>query len=231
MKKITIIALALVFCAMAVSAADLAVYVQVNLTQQDDANNYLTFKGANNSVEKDSFDAVAGASKGLATELFNSYRRDVKGAPTMPGGLRGLFLYGVAGDATRTGDNLQASQASDGTITIRSVHRGTAYELVTDKTGKLSLPNGNYRMRKIGHTDNQIHPDFSSNGKVANVDWAKVWNSSIADGKTVGTTASKTGKIMSDVATSSYFQFAGALQVKIEGKFLKVYGELDAVKK
>jgi hypothetical protein len=231
MKKITILAAAFIFCAMALSAADLAVYVQVNLTQQDYANNYFTFKGANNAADKDSYDAVAGASKGHATELFNSYRRDVKGAQTMPGGLRGVFLYGVADDATRTGDNLQASQAADGTITIRYIHRGTAYELVTDKAGKLSLPNGNYRMRKIGHTDNVIHPDFSSTGKAADVDWAKVWNSSIADGKTVGTTASKTGKIASDVATSSYFQFAGALQVKIEGKFLKVYGELDAVKK
>ncbi|MDX9800775.1 MAG: hypothetical protein RBT69_05495 [Spirochaetia bacterium] len=230
MKKITILVILIVFSAMALYAADLAVYSQVNLYEQDYANNYFTFRGSNNANEKDSFDAVAGASKGHTTELFNSYRRDVKGNPTMPVGLRSLFLYSVASNATMTGDNLTAVQANDGTITIRYVHRGTAYEIVTDKAGKLSLPKGNYRMRKIGHTDNTIHPDFSSTGKAANVDWNKVWNTSIADGKQVASTPAKTGKVLNDYATSEYFQFAGTLQAKIEGKFLKVYGELDAVK-
>jgi len=50
-------------------------------------------------------------------------------------------------------------------------------------------------MRKIGHSDNQIHTDFSATGEVANVNWARVWDASVADGKKVGTTASKTGKI------------------------------------
>ena len=50
-------------------------------------------------------------------------------------------------------------------------------------------------MRKIGHSDNQIHTDFSATGEVTNVNWAKVWDASVADGKKVGTTASKTGKI------------------------------------
>ncbi len=231
MKKIIILALVLGFSSLALYAADLAVYVQVNLSEKDDANNYLTFRGANNAVEKDSFDAVAGASKGHATELFNSYRRDVKGNPTMPQGIRNVFLYGVAGNETRTDDNLTVEQGKDGVITIRFIHRGTAYELVTDKAGKLSLPEGSYRMRKIGHTDNVIHPDFSSNGKTTGVDWKKVWNTSVADGKQVGATNSKTGKIAKDAATSEYFQFTGALQAKVEGKFLKVFGELDAVKK
>ncbi len=230
MKKYSVLILVLFFSAMALHAADLAVYVQVNLAERDDANNYFTFRGSNNAVEKDSFDAVAGASKGHTTELFNSYRRDVRGKTTMPAGLRGLFLYGVAGNDTRVADNLTASQASDGTITIRYVHRGTAYELVTDRAGRISLPDGNYRMRKIGHTDNTIHPDFSSNGKVTGVDWGKVWNTSIADGKKVGSTNSTTGKVTRDVAQSDFFKFAGNLQAKIEGKFLKVYGELDAAK-
>jgi len=230
MKKSAIIVLMVLFSAMAVYAADLAVYSQVNLTGPDYANNYFTFRGSNNESEKDSFDAVAGASKGHSTELFNSYRRDIRGKTTMPAGLRGIFLYSVADNATLTGDNLKAVQAGDGTITIRYVHRGTAYEIVTDKAGKLSLPKGNFRMRKIGHSDNTIHPDFSSTGKVANVDWNKVWNASIADGKQVGSTSSKTGKVTDDYAASEFFKLAGTLQVKIDGNFLKVYGELDAVK-
>src|SRR5512136_2712442 len=150
---------AFVLCAFAAAAADLAIDMQVNVAAKDYANNYLTFKGANNSVDRDQFvaDGTSGASKLLSTELFNSYRFDVRGKKTMPGALRSLLLYPVADDGTRTGDNLQAARASDGTITIRYVHRGTAYEIVTDKTGKITLPTTSVRMRKIGHTDNTIH--------------------------------------------------------------------------
>jgi hypothetical protein len=226
---------AFVLCAFAVSAADLTIDYQVNVAAKDYANNYLTFKGANNSVEKDQFvaaaDGTSGASKLLSTELFNSYRFDVRGKKTMPGALRSLLLYPVADDGTRTGDNLQVSKAGDGAITIRYVHRGTAYEIVTDKTGALVLPITTVRMRKIGHTDNVIHADFSSNGKSTGVDWAKVWDASIADGKTVGTTTSKTSKIGPDVAESDFFVLAGTLKVTFAGNILKIAGELNAVKK
>ena len=224
---------AFVLCAFAASAADLTIDMQVNVAAKDYANNYLTFKGANNSVEKDQFvvDGTSGASKLLSTELFNSYRFDVRGKKTMPGGLRSLFLYPVADDGTRTGDNLQVSKAADGTVMVRYVHRGTAYEIVTDKTGALVLPTTAARMRKIGHSDNQIHADFSSNGKPSGVDWAKVWNASIADGKQVGTTASKTGKIAPDVAESEFFALAGTLKFTFAGNLLKIAGELNAVKK
>ena len=226
---------AFVLCAFAASAADLTIDMQVNTAAKDYANNYLTFKGANNSVDKDQFvlaaDGTTGASKLLSTELFNSYRFDVRGKKTMPGGLRSLFLYAVADDGTRTGDNLQVSKAADGTIMVRYVHRGTAYEIVTDKTGALVLPTTTVRMRKIGHSDNQIHADFSSNGKASGVDWAKVWNASIADGKQVGSTTSKTGKIAPDVADSEFFVLAGTLKFTFAGNILKIAGELNAVKK
>ncbi len=226
---------AFVLCAFAASAADLTIDFQVNVAAKDYANNYLTFKGANNSVAKDQFvpaaDGTTGASKLLSTELFNSYRYDVRGKKTMPGALRSLLLYAVADDGTRTGDNLTATKAADGTIMIRYVHRGTAYEIVTDKAGKLALPTTTVRMRKIGHTDNTIHADFSKDGKATGVDWAKVWDASIADGKTVGTTTSKTGKIAPDVAESEFFVLQGTLQVTLAGSILKIAGDLDAVKK
>jgi hypothetical protein len=224
---------AFVLCAFAASAADLTIDMQVNTAAKDYANNYLTFKGANNSVDKDQFvvDGTSGASKLLSTELFNSYRFDVRGKKTMPGALRSLLLYPVADDSTRTDDNLQVSKAADGTITVRYVHRGTAYEIVTDKTGALVLPTTTVRQRKIGHTDNTIHPDFSSNGKASGVDWAKVWNASIADGKQVGSTTSKTGKIGPDVAESDFFVLAGTLKFTYAGNILKIAGELNAEKK
>jgi hypothetical protein len=226
---------AFVLCAFAASAADLTIDMQVNTAAKDYANNYLTFKGANNSVDKDQFvlaaDGTTGASKLLSTELFNSYRFDVRGKKTIPGGLRSLLMYPVADDGTRTGDNLQVSKAADGTIMVRYVHRGTAYEIVTDKTGALVLPTTTVRTRKIGHSDNQIHTDFSSNGKASGVDWAKVWNASIADGKQVGSTTSKTGTIAPDVADSEFFVLAGTLKFTYAGNMLKIAGELNAVKK
>ena len=226
---------AFVLCAFFASAADLTIDMQVNTAAKDYANNYFTFKGGNHSADKDQFvlaaDGTTGASKLGATELFNTYRFDVRGKKTMPGGLRSLFLYPVADDGTRTGDNLQVSKAADGTIMVRYVHRGTAYEIVTDKTGALVLPTTSARMRKIGHTDNQIHADFSSNGKPSGVDWAKVWNASIADGKQVGSTTSKTGKITPDVAESEFFAFAGTLKFSLAGNIFKIAGELNAVKK
>jgi hypothetical protein len=226
---------AFVLCAFAASAADLTIDMQVNTAAKDYANNYLTFKGANNSVDKDQFvlaaDGTTGASKLLSTELFNSYRFDVRGKKTIPGGLRSLLMYPVADDGTRTGDNLQVSKAADGTIMVRYVHRGTAYEIVTDKTGALVLPTTTVRTRKIGHSDNQIHADFSSNGKASGVDWAKVWNASIADGKQVGSTTSKTGTIAPDVADSEFFVLAGTLKFTYAGNMLKIAGELNAVKK
>jgi hypothetical protein len=76
-----------------------------------------------------------------------------------------------------------------------------------------------------------IHADFSSNGKSTGVDWAKVWDASIADGKTVGTTTSKTGKIAPDVAESDFFVLAGTLKVTFAGNILKIAGDLNAVKK
>ncbi len=218
--------------AVALSAADLTIQMQVNTTAKDYTGNYLTFKGAVNSVEKDQYvpvDATSGASKLLSTEVFNAYRFDVKGKATMPGSLRSLLLYAVADDGTRTGDDLTVSKAASGVITIRFVHRGTAYEIVTNTAGKLPLPTTAVKMRKIGDTSNAIHSDFSSNGKPSGVDWKKVWDTSIADGKTVGSTT--TGKVGSDVATSDMFVWQGDYQFAFDGKILRLFAALDAVKK
>ncbi len=242
MRKISVafLALAFVLCAFAVSAADLTIDYQVNTVAADDANNYLSFKGAINSVTKDQFDAtkkiqegadvITGASKLMSTEVFNAYRLDVKGKKTLPAGLRGLFLYPVAGDATRLSDGLTVTKGADGVILVRTIHRGTAYEFATDATGKLVLPTTAVKMRVIGTTDNKIiHPDFGTN--VNNVNWAKVWDASVADGKQISNTTAKTGKIASDAANSEIYAWAGALQFAFDGKILKISGGLDAQKK
>ncbi len=227
-------AAAFTLSAFALSAADLAIDAQVNTAAQDYAGNYLSFKGAVNSVDKDQFaagtDATSGASKLASTEVFNAYRFDVKGRPTMPGALRNVLLYAVADNSVRTGDNLTAVKAADGGILVRFVHRGTAYEILTDSAGKVVLPAAGIRSRKIGHTDNTIHADFSATGKTADVDWTKVWNPSIAEGKQVGSTPAKTGRITADLATSDIFTWQGAYQFVLAGKILKISASLDAKK-
>ena len=217
-----------------VQAADLQIDTQVNVAASDDANNYTTFIGPVGSVTKDQFiavDAVSGASKQKGTELFNKYRLDVQNKATIPAGLRGIFLYGLAGNPTRLSDGLTVIKAADGSIMIRTVHRGTAYEMSTDKSGILALPMTTSVLRKIGHSDNQISTDFSPSGKVGDIVWGKVWDASIADGKVVGTTSSKTGKIVPDIANSELFYYQGNLQVSFENGILKIKGSLDARKK
>lgn len=234
-KLLVVMALTLLVVAGAF-AADLTISTQVNLTAADYANNFFTFKGSNGASDKDQFvlgpDAVSGASKLESTVTFNTYRTDVKGKKLIPAGLRGLFLYGIADYGTLKNDGLNVTAAPSGVITIQSVHRGTAYKLVTDASGKLALPGGSFSMRVIGTTDNKnIHPDFSSNGTIPGVDWAKVWDASIADGKVIGTSTTKTGKVLADAPASEFFAWEGALKATFDGTYLKLAGEFNAVKK
>ena len=225
MKRL-IVAIAVLLAAGAAFAADLQIDYQMNVAVTDYANNYLSVKGPAVTLAKDQFDAGTGASKLESTAMFNIYRNDIYNGKLMPGALRSLFLYPVADEATRLGDNLQVAKAANGVITIRYTHRGTANEIVTDAAGKLSFPGLVVKARKIGHTDNVIHPDFSKDGKATGVDWAKVWDASIADGKVVGATSSKTGKITDDTANSKVYGYKGDLQVTFDGKILKIAGTL-----
>lgn len=232
-KKFALLAALVLISVAGAFAADLSIDYQMNTTAKDYASNYLTFVGAPVKVVKDQFipgpDAVSGASKLESTPMFNVYRWDIFGGKLLPGGLRSFFLYPVADDGTRTGDALNVFKNADGSITVRYIHRGTANEFTTDKDGKLSLPAAAIKARTIGTTDNKvISSDFSSNGAVTGVDWKKVWDSSIADGKQIGTTPSKTGKITTDVANSKVYVWAGDLQFAFDGKILKVSGDLNA---
>lgn len=234
MKKIALLlSLLLVFGATAF-AADLTISTQVNLKTADYANNFFSFKGSVGTSDKDQYiavDATTGASKLGSTDTFNPYRTDVKGKKLLPAGLRGLFLYGIADYGTLTDDNLNATKAANGVITIQLVHRGTAYKIVTDESGKLAFPGGSFTMRVIGTTANVIHPDFSASGLAADINWTKVWDASIADGKVIAATTSKTGKINPDAPVSELFAWEGALVATFDGTYLKLSGELNAVNK
>lgn len=239
MKKIALtvalLALAGLAFAQAPAVPTLSIDYQVNAVAADDANNYLTFKGPVASSNKDQFDAVSGASKLESTFTFNYYRNDIFGKKILPGGLRGLFLYPIAGDKTRLEDGLNVAKLADGSIRIRYVHRGTANEVTTDKTGKLAFPGATFQARKIGYILGEgpqvISSEFSADGTAAKVDWAKVWDKSIAGGKVIGATTQKTGDIAADVANSEILGYEGALQFAFDGKILKIAGDLKILKK
>jgi hypothetical protein len=225
---------ALLFAGAALWAADLSISYQVNTADKDYAGNFLSFAGKPVIIAKDQFaekpDAASSASKLESTAMFNVYRWDIYGGKLLPGGLRNFFLYPVADNGTRLGDGLSVSKLASGAILVRYVHRGTANEFQTDAAGRLALPETVVMSRKIGHTDNTISTDFSPSGKVADVDWKKVWDASIADGKAIGTTPAKTGKIVPDAADSKVYVWEGALQFSFDGKILKMAGELSAKK-
>ncbi len=226
-KPFLAIAAFLTLSAIGLWAADLSIDMQVNAAAKD-ANNYLTFKGKPVSIVKDQVDATSSASKQESTAMFNVYRWDIFGGKLLPGGLRNFLLYAIADDGIRTGDGLSVTQAGK-SVQVRFVHRGTAFQFSTDSSGKLVLPTV-VKSRVIGFTDNTISTEFSVTGKVANVEWKKVWDASLADGKAIGTTGAKTGKIVDDAADSHVYIWAGALQFTFDGKILKMVGDLSAKK-
>jgi hypothetical protein len=187
------------------------------------------------AVEMDQVDEVSGASKLGSTHLFQPYRYDVEGKNVSPDGLRGLFLFAVNPFEQVTIDNLNASKASDGAITVQYTHRGTAYRMITDTKGMLSFPAGEFEKRAIGYISGGgpqvISTDFSADGTSATVDWEKVWSSKVAGGKIVTEGVDrKTGDIVPDTAKSdSMYYFDGNLQVSLDNDVLTIEGFLTAV--
>mgnify|MGYP000849590397 CR=1 FL=1 len=246
-KAIAIVAMLLCVTAFVVAQAkpELKIEYRFNVTGPD-AGNFFYFTGPSRYMDsgqtrytgtdgKDGLgnpDATSHASKYHSTEIFNHYQYDIFGNTVIPGGLRGLFLFPVATGLQAVIDGLKVAKLADGSIQIRYVHRGTAYEIVTEKNGTIDMAKAFVTQRVIGHTDNVIHTDFSATGKVGDVDWTKVWNASIADGKQVGSTTAKTGKIVKDSASpNAIFGYAGLLQFTFDGKILGIAGTLTIVKK
>jgi hypothetical protein len=240
MKKILSLTVAALVLASGAFAADLSVDAKFDLTGKDIAGSYLTFAGKLISVEKAQVDpakadAISGASIMEATEMWNMYRPDVKGATTFPGGIQHLVKYAVSAIAQYNADLPKAWKNADGTITIQYLHRGTAFKLTTDKDGKLQLPVGDYKLRKIGNApaegqiNSVISKDFSKDGTVAGIDWAKVWDPAVADGTVIAAgNSGKTGKITDDKGASTMYLWTGALQLTLNGTVLTVKGDLTA---
>ena len=234
-KRLIALAVMFVVIAGAIFAQDLTIDYRFN-TRRADANNYLTFTGPIRymAVEQDRVDTSTGASALGSTHVFQPYRVDVLGRNVLPDTLRGLFLYAVNPIDASQGDNLTVSE-SRGVITIQFSHRGTAYQIVTDSQGRITLPNAQARRRTIGYIQGAgpqvISTDFSRDGSAGRIDWAKVWDSSIAGGHTVTAGVDRTtGTISPDLAAAdSMFYWQGTLQVAFRNNILTISGGLNAV--
>ena len=166
MKKAVVLLVCFLVAALAVSAQDLTIDYQFNVAAKD-SGNYLSYSGPLRlvTVNKDTLDAVSGASKQRATALFSAYQIDITGRAAFPSAVRGLLLYPVAPEATRTEDVLSVTKASNGVITVQFAHRGVAHRIITDAQGRVTFPKGNYAIRTIGYIQ-------GAGPQVISTDWA-----------------------------------------------------------
>jgi hypothetical protein len=144
-KKLILVLAIFSIVGVAAFAADLTIDSKVDISGRT-RGSYFTFTGPIRyiALEQDHYDGATGASLKGSTAMFQPYRYDVLGKKVIPDGLRGLFLYGVAGSDAAKDDNLKASKASNGVITIEYTHRGSDYKIVTDRNGNIDLPGGTF---------------------------------------------------------------------------------------
>jgi hypothetical protein len=217
-------------------AGNLTAEAQFTVSGKDATKAFLTVKGAQGSVDHDTLDAVSGASRGKSTDIWNKYARGADKKPALPSGLQSLFKYGVSPLKQFEADGLTVTKAKDGVITIQYVHFGTAYLIVTDKTGNVALPTSG-KSRKIAVLDktgsNVVSKAFSATGKVADIDWAKVWDATAGDGAVIAKVADATGKVTElkvgkvvDDTASSADADTGTVTITFDGTWVHVLGDL-----
>lgn len=222
-------------------AADLSLDAAFDLTGKAPAKGFLTIKAATGSVDKDTVDVVTGASKAKATALLNTNAVGPDKKLALPAGLESLFKYGVSPEKQYLADAPTASKAADGTITIQYVHRGRGYKMVSDKTGKFALPTGDYKNRIVAWLEkdgtNTVAKEYSATGKVADINWAKVWDTTVPEGTLIGKITDKDGKVtevktskVNDDAVASANPYTGFIQATLTGTVLTLKAELTLKK-
>ncbi|MDR3161592.1 MAG: hypothetical protein LBU28_08275, partial [Spirochaetaceae bacterium] len=230
MRTLMLGALVTAFCGGMLSAQDLTIDYRYDISGAA-RGNYLSYVSAIRYIaaDKDTFDAVSGASKQKSTSLFAPIQTDIMGRATISSGFRGLLLFPLAPDSIRTDDNLHVYKEGP-VITMEYVHRGVAYRIQTDRNGNISFPRGNYVMRTVGSiqgSDPQvIARDFARDTTAATVDWKKVWDPSVPSGQVVapGNNA-KTGPIQNDYGDMmAMFNWDGTLEVRFDEPILTIKG-------
>lgn len=176
------LALPLSFAA-ADSSTDVRIDYRMNVAKADYTANYFNWTVGKQPAVKDKFDTASGASVKGSTKAFNEVRYAEPAAdkkPAIPAGLRGLLLYPVANFDVAQFDNLSVTEKG-GVVTVRFVHRGTAYELTTDKKGNFDVLTGAKIARNVGDNNMNVFtvkPEYFKAGgdaaKMSDVDWSKV---------------------------------------------------------
>jgi hypothetical protein len=237
MKQKALVFLILLGCGALLSAQDLSIDHRFDVSGRT-GGNYLTYTSAIRYIaaNKDSFDAVSGASRQKSTSLFAPIQTDIMGRATISGGFRGLLLFPLAADSVRVEDNLHVYKEGK-VITMEYVHRGVAYRIQTDEQGNISFPRGSYVMRTIGYiksgSPQVISADFSAGKTAAGVDWKKVWDPKTPSGRPVDSGSdSVTGPIQNDYGDMmAMFNWDGTLEVSFENSILTIKGVLRPVKR
>jgi hypothetical protein len=174
------VALGVAFALSPVFAQNATIDARLNVAAPDGAN-YFNWSVGSRSV-KDKLDASSGASLSGSTGEFNVVRYDSASTKkaAIPRGLWGLMLFPLSGYEVVKADALAVTQAGK-EVTVRFVHRGVAYELVTDKAGKFDVFTGARMARGIAENvggDFVLKKEFVKAGgnpsSMADLDWSKL---------------------------------------------------------
>ncbi len=216
MKRI-FFALLLVSLTVVLVAQDVRIEFSFN-TEAEDAHNYLTWALGNNVV-KDSYDAESGASIAGSTYGFDVVRYDseVSKNTALAAGIRNLLLFPVSPFGIARGDNFTVDETKQGLV-IRFVHRGTAYELRTDRKGNLDVISGVRNARGLAENiggkfilKEEFRKDGTDGTKSADLDWGKI--TLVPDTR--------------DVTASRWYE--GTLRTKYRKGILSMKGSLEEV--
>jgi hypothetical protein len=237
MRKVVLCALLAAVWGGTLSAQDLTIDYRYNTSGKRDEN-YLSYKSAIRYIaaDKDTFDAVTGASKQKSTSLIAPIQTDIMGRATISGGFRSLLMFPLAPDTTRTEDNLHVFKEGP-VIIMEYVHRGVAYRIQTDRNGNIGFPRGNYVMRTVGYIQGAgpqvISRDFSRDGTASSIDWKKVWDPGVPSGQLVAQGSDvRTGPVQNDYGDMmAMFNWDGTLEVQFEDSTLTIKGVLRPVKR
>lgn len=106
----------------------------------EDSTNYFKWSEGGNAAVADGYDAATGASKAQSTTRFDAVRYDNETSKkaAIPSGLRSLVLFPIASFDTAVNDAFTVTENGK-QLTIRFVHRGTAYQILTDSNGKIDI--------------------------------------------------------------------------------------------
>lgn len=212
-KFLPVFVIVIAFFVFSAKANNVTIDMKFNVLGQDKNNSFNWI--LDGKVVKDGYDATTGASKSNTTYLFDSVRYESKTSKktTIPTGLRCLVLFPLSDYETAEMDAFTVFQINK-EIIIRFVHRGVAYEIKTDKNGKIRLDNSFYYAPKVAENIGGIFlikEEYLIPGgnpaNMADLDWEKI-------------------TLINDVPSATKF-YSGTLTASLKKGILSVKGRIS----